>query len=318
MKDRIKSVAAAAALIFLGGIVLSLRVGATSEYDEQIFLLLRLPRTISAIAVGGGLAVAGALIQASLGNPLADPYTIGIASAAALGAVIGSLFKGHSMFGSGVFSFIFALGGLAVLSIWLRRSFRHATEVLLAGVVVGFFFTALASLFMALNDPATWSSSVVWLMGSLGRLSLAESVASLLLLLMISFVGWIHWKPLDLIAIDESSAESAGVDVAMFRKRIFLIIALMTAICVSTSGVIGFLGLIVPHALRRLGIRGHYLLIPFSFITGAGFLLCSDVFARVIARPSEIPVGVVLAIIGAPAFLVLARTRISSSKGVTS
>ncbi|MBI3556797.1 MAG: iron ABC transporter permease [Deltaproteobacteria bacterium] len=313
MNAKTKNIAAAAVLILLGGILLSLRVGATTEYDEQILLLLRMPRTIAAIAVGGGLAVAGTLIQASLGNPLADPYTIGIASAAALGAVIGSLFKGHPILGSGVFAFLFSMGGLTMLSIWLRRSFRHATEVLLAGVVVGFFFTALASLVMAMNDPAMWSSSVVWLMGALGRLSLAESVTSLLLMLIISTVGWFHWKPLDLIAIDETSAESSGVDVAMFRKRIFFMIALMTAICVSTSGVIGFLGLIVPHALRRLGIRGHFLLIPFSFVSGAGFLLCSDVFARVVARPSEIPVGVVLALIGAPAFLVLARSKISSN-----
>ena len=318
MNQKTKSIATAAILIFFGGVLLSLRVGATTEYDEQIFYLLRLPRTLSAIAVGGGLAVAGTLIQAGLGNPLADPYTIGIASAAALGAVIGSLFKGHPMLGSGFFALIFSLGGLAVLSIWLRRSFRHATEVLLAGVVVGFFFTALASLVMALNDPATWSTSVVWLMGTLGRLSLAESVASLLLICFISGVGWIHWKPLDLIAIDETSAEGAGVDVAMFRKRIFLIIAFLTAICVSTSGVIGFLGLIVPHALRRLGIRGHFLLIPFAFVTGAGFLLCSDVFARVVARPSEIPVGIVLAIIGAPAFLFLARASIAGTKDATS
>ncbi|MBI3544446.1 MAG: iron ABC transporter permease [Deltaproteobacteria bacterium] len=314
INERVKSIGVAAMMIFLGGVLLSLRVGATAEYDEQIFLLLRLPRTISAIAVGGGLAVAGTLIQASLGNPLADPYTIGIASAAALGAVLGSLIKGHPLLGASVLAFAFSIGGLLLLTAWLRRSFRHSTEVLLAGVVTGFFFTSLAALVMALNDPAAWSSSVVWLMGSLGRLSLAQAVAVLGVILIIVAVGWMHWKPLDLIAVDEVSAESAGVDVAMFRKRLFIVVALITAICVSASGVIGFLGLLVPHVLRRLGIRGHYLLIPFAFLAGGGFLLVSDAFARTVARPSEIPVGVILAIIGAPSFLYMARTIAPGSR----
>ena len=304
---REKSIGAAAGLILLGGILLSLRVGATAEYDEQILFLLRLPRTVSAVAVGGGLAVAGTLIQATLGNPLADPYTIGIASAAAVGAVIGSLFKGHPMLGSSVLAFVFSLGGLGVLAAWLRRSFRHPTEVLLAGVVTGFFFTSMASLIMALSDPAAWSSAIVWLMGGLGRLTSAEATVTLIMMIFLAGMGWAHWKPLDLLAIDDTAAESVGVEVEVFRKRLFILVALMTSICVAASGVIGFLGLIVPHALRRMGVRGHFTLIPLAFVGGAGLLLCADVVARVVARPSEIPVGVILAILGAPAFLYLAR-----------
>lgn len=308
-KSRNVTIASAALMILLGGTLLSLSVGATSEYDPQIFWLLRMPRTVSAIAVGGGLAVAGALIQASLGNPLADPFTIGIASAASLGAVIGSLAKAHPMLGAGTMAFAFALGALFALAAWLRRSFRHSTEVLLAGVVLGLFCTSLATLIMALADPATWSSAFIWMMGSLGRLSLSESVASLLTMVILCVVGWMHWKPLDLMAVDELSAEGAGVEVAVFRKRLLILVALITAICVSTAGVIGFLGLLVPHILRLLGIRGHHMLIPVSFVTGAGLLLCSDAAARLIARPSEIPVGVIMAVVGAPFFLILARRQ---------
>lgn len=309
MKNKVATVGTSAALILLGGIILSLRVGATSEYDPQIFLLLRLPRTISAVAVGGGLAVAGTLIQATFGNPLADPYTIGIASAAALGAVVGSLLQGHPLITGGIFAFTFSVVGLLALAGWLRRSFRHTSEILLAGVVAGFFFTSIATLIMALADPAQWSSAFIRMMGTLGNLGLAESVAAFLIIAIICYVGWMHWKPLDMIAIDETSAESAGVDVQLFRRRLFILVALLTAVCVSTAGVIGFLGLIVPHVLRRIGIRSHYLLIPLAYLIGAGFLLCSDVLARVVVRPSEIPVGIIMAIIGAPVFLVLARNE---------
>lgn len=298
----------AASLVFFAlGVALSLLVGAVSSFDKQIFWILRAPRTISAIAVGGGLAVAGTLVQASLGNPLADPYTIGIASAAALGAVLGSLIPGHQLISASSGAFVFALGSLFFLSIWLRKSFRHATEVLLVGVISGFFFSALATLVMALVDPAVWSSTLVWIIGTLGNLSLTESLVLLALMSIASFLGWLHWKPLDLIAIDELSAESAGVDVARVRKKLFMLTALITAMSVSVAGVIGFLGLIVPHLLRRLGVRSHFSLIPCSFIAGAALLLCSDVFARVIVRPSEIPVGVVMAILGAPFFLVFAK-----------
>jgi len=290
-------------------VLLSLNYGATKGYDPQIFWLLRVPRTISAVAVGGALAVAGALVQASLGNPLADPYTTGIASAAALGAVVGSLFPGHPLITSGFFAFWFSVGGLFILATWLRKSFRYATEVLLAGIVVGFFFSAAAMLVMALSDPAAWSSAILWLLGTLGQLSLSESVATLCLLLVTCTLGWMHWKPLDLISVDELTAESAGLDVANFRKRVFIIVALITAISVSVSGVIGFLGLIIPHVLRKAGIRSHLFLIPTAFLAGASFLLVCDVIARVIVRPAELPVGVVMAIVGAPLFLMIAKGR---------
>jgi iron complex transport system permease protein len=306
-KSREATLAAAAALILGGAALLSLNMGATVEYDPEIFWLLRVPRTISAIAVGGGLAVAGTLVQASLANPLAEPYTIGIASAAALGAVVGSISRGHQSVGSGMMAFFFALGALLFLASWLRGSFRRSTEVLLAGVVMGFFCTSAATLVMALMDPAQWSSAMVWMLGTLGKMTLSESVASLLVITFLCIVGWVHWKPLDLMAVDETSAEAAGVEVASLRRRMLVLVALITAIAVSTAGVIGFLGLIVPHVLRRLGLRRHYPLIPVAFLSGAALLLLSDTLARVVARPSELPVGVVMAVIGAPFFLMLVR-----------
>lgn len=307
MKTRTFKIALAAALIFVGGILLSLTIGATDGYDSQVFWLLRMPRTVSAIAVGGALAVAGALIQASMGNPLAEPYTIGIASAAALGTVVGRFLPSYAMVSTGVAALIFGMGAISLLAAWVRRGFRGPTDVLLAGVVLGFFCTSLATLLMALMDPAAWSSALFWILGSLGNLSLNESLAALVFLVITSCIGWLHWKPLDLMSVDDLTAESAGVDVAAFRKRVFFLVAVLTAVSVSAAGVIGFVGLVVPHTLRRLGVRNHAALIPLCFFTGAGLLLCSDVAARIVIRPSEIPVGVIMALVGAPFFLWIVR-----------
>jgi iron complex transport system permease protein len=309
MKSRNTSIVFAILFILAGGVLLSLTLGATQDYDPQIFWLLRMPRTITAIAVGGSLAVAGALIQASMGNPLAEPYTIGIASAAALGAVVGKAIPHHPLASSGIFAFVFAIGSISLLAAWLRRGFRAPTDILLAGVVLGFFCTSLATLLMAMMDPATWSSAMLWILGSLDRLTLSEATATLACLTILSVVGWIHWKPLDLTSIDDTTAESAGVDITSLRRRMFFIVALLTAVSVAVAGVIGFVGLIVPHVLRRLGLRHHITLIPVSFLLGAGLLLCSDVVARLVVRPSELPVGVVMAIIGAPFFLWIIRGR---------
>lgn len=294
--------------VLLAGILLSLAIGVADFYDPQVFWILRLPRTVLAIAVGGSLAVAGTLIQASMGNALAEPYTIGIASAAALGAVIGKLLPQFALVSSGVFAFLFSTIAISLLAAWLRRGLRSPTDIMLAGVVLGFFCTSVATLLMAVMDPATWASAMLWILGSLSRLSFVEAAAVLVVLTLFSFLGWLHWKPLDLISIDDLTAESAGVDVTKIRKRMFFLVAILTAVGVSAAGVIGFVGLIVPHTLRRVGIRRHFSLIPLAYIFGAATLLYSDIAARMLIRPSELPVGVVMVIVGAPFFLWLMRT----------
>lgn len=301
------------ALLLVVGAFVSLTIGATADYDPQIFWLLRVPRTLSAMAVGGGLAVAGAMIQSTMANPLAEPYTIGIASAAALGATLGKVLPFHPLLGSGALAFAFAIAGTLILVAWARRSFRQTTEVLLAGVVIGFFCTSAATLLTAVMDPATWASTMSWILGSLGGLSSHEAAAALALMLVAVLIGWIHSKPLDLMSIDDLTAESAGLDVGAFRKRLIVLVALMTALSVSIAGVIGFVGLIVPHSLRKLGVSSHRVLIPACFLSGAGLLLCSDTLSRVIVRPSEIPVGVVMTFVGAPFFLAIIRSRRSAS-----
>ena len=300
-------------ILMLSGALASLYMGAADAFDQQIFWILRLPRTIAGIAVGGGLAVAGAIVQASLGNPLADPFTLGIASAAALGSVIGALVGFAGFYTSGVFAFVFALTALFSMLIWLRHSFRNSTEILLAGLVSGLFFTSLATFVMVISDPAAWATNLGWLLGSLATLTEKEAFIALVVVIACSIYGWFHWKVLDLLSVDELMAETAGVDIAKYRRNIFILVSLMTAVCVTVAGIIGFVGFIIPHTLRVLGVRSHRVLIPSAFFAGAGVLLFSDVAARVVARPSELPVGIVMSLMGAPAFLALMKKRRSGA-----
>ncbi|MGE4232003.1 MAG: FecCD family ABC transporter permease [Bacteriovoracia bacterium] len=301
---------------FLVSTILSSWVGLFSTFDPQVFWMLRVPRVICAIAVGGGLAVAGTLIQAGLANGLADPFTTGVASAAALGAVVGTAIQSKivnntdfDLLTPSVFAFIFSLLVLFALIFWLRKRFRFATEILLSGTVTGFFCSSLATLLMIFLEPSTWFSAVNWLLGSFKILDIRQSVIVFSLVLASSFLSLLYWKQLDLLAVDELSAESAGVDVAVLRKKIFILVAWSTAVSVSVAGVIGFLGLLVPHFLRGLGIHSHRHLIPLSFLLGGGFLNISDLVAREVLYPSEIPVGVVMSVVGAPIFLILLRKR---------
>lgn len=287
---------------------LSVALGSASIWDQNILLTLRLPRTITGIAVGGGLAVTGTAIQAVLMNPLADPYIMGIASAGALGAVIGSLFHNVNPFwGSISLSFTFSLASLFILVLWLRSGFQNTRELLLAGVVAGFFFSSLSTLVMAMADPAAWTTSLSWLLGSLGHIGLEQSLIALFANVVLAIIIWFHSKPLDILSIDQELALSSGIDIEAVRKRVFILTALTTAICVSVAGVIGFVGLLVPHAFRFLGASSQRLLIPLCFIGGAGLLTASDAVARVIARPSEIPVGVVMSLVGGPIFIFMIK-----------
>ncbi len=298
-----------ATLLAVFGVLMSLFMGASSAFDAQVFWLLRVPRTLCGFAIGGGLALAGTLVQASLSNPIADPYALGIASAAALGAILSNLFFTTQVFGTSAFAFLFALAALLGLFFWLRKSFRSSSEILLVGIISGLFFSSLCTFLMALSDPSSWSSNISWLLGSLSAPSLLEAVISTLIILSCLLISWTLWKPLDLLSTSELLAENSGVDVVRIRKIVFIIIALITAISVSIAGVIGFLGFIVPHALRRSGIKSHSRLIPISYLCGSGILLCSDVLARSLTRPAELPVGVIMALLGAPAFLALFRNR---------
>ncbi len=278
--------------------------------DWEIFMQVRLPRVCLAVIVGAALACAGAVLQGMLRNPLADPYILGISSGAGLGAMIaimlgiGATFLGISS--QSTFAFCGAM--FTVWLVWFIGRFAGSsqmTALLLAGVVVNSFFSAVIMFLASIAKEKKVYSTIFWLMGTMIEASptvlwLAATLvaAGIAVLLAIS-------AQMNAISFGDEEARSLGVSTQRVRFVSFAVSAFITAVAVSLSGLIGFVGLIVPHAVRLVFGPDHRLLLPMSCITGAVFLLAADTVARVIVAPAQLPVGVVTAMVGGPFFLFL-------------
>jgi iron complex transport system permease protein len=285
--------------------------GGGDPVRRDIVVGLRAPRALLGALVGGGLALAGATFQALLRNPLAEPYILGISGGAAAAAVT-VLTLGLA--GIGSWALPAAAFGGALLAIALVFAVARAADraldvrvLLLAGVVVGAFFTAIIALVLALSDAPTVRSAVLWMMGSLAGaewrsvwIAAAYTLPACGLLLALA-------RPLNLLAIGEETAAYLGADVERVKRVAFATASLVTAAGVAVAGVIGFVGLVIPHAVRLVIGSDHRALLPLSFLGGAAFLVLADLVARVVLAPGEIPIGVVTALTGVPVFLVLLR-----------
>ena len=284
--------------------------GAQDNTQSIILWQVRVPRVLLAFMVGGSLAAVGASLQALLRNPLADPYVIGISSGAALGAAVAILFGvGLSVFGLSVLPFCAFLGALVSLFIVYRiavsyRSFSIHT-LLLGGVVLNAIFSALILFLTSLADPYKASGMYAWLMGSLTGPDF--QTVSILAVYLVLGVGVLisQARSLNLLTLGEEAARSLGVEVERVKRVIFAASALLTGSVVAFSGLIGFVGLIVPHAVRLVFGADHRLLLIASGIVGGTFLMIADTVARTLLSPTEIPVGVVTALVGGPIFLYL-------------
>jgi iron complex transport system permease protein len=294
--------------------ILALRYGTVSDLDSRIVMELRLPRALLASAVGLGLAVSGATLQALFTNPLCEPYTLGISSGAALGAVLGATLGFNFVLGGLLGSaFLGALVFAGVLYLISTRRGVNNLGLLLAGVMLGFLGSSLVALWMAVSDANGIQSAILWLMGDLSRARLHGAIVSLAMALVLSFTIWTSWRSLDALMMGEEGAASLGVAVPQARRHLILMSSLLIGLCVSGSGMIGFVGLVVPHFARRFAGSLHLKLLPLCAILGAATLTFADVLARVIAKPYELPVGVVTALIGAPLFLWIMIQRRSTS-----
>lgn len=298
------------------GEVLGALVGRGEQTVADIVLRIRLPRVLVAVLVGGGLAMAGATFQALLRNPLAEPYILGISGGASVGAVL-VLALGLAAEGSWVLP-LAAFAG-AILAILLV--FRVATAtgrsmdvrvLLLAGVVVAAFFSACIAFILSISSARTVQSAVLWIMGSLAAadwravaLTAAYTLPAALLLTGLA-------RPLNLMAIGEETARYLGADVEAVKRLALAVAALITASGVAVAGVIGFVGLVVPHAVRMLTGSDHRTLLPLSFLAGAAFLALADLAARLLLAPTEIPIGVITAFVGVPFFLLLLRRSVTA------
>lgn len=304
---------------WLFSFVLALRWGASPDADPTLIAQLRLPRAILASAVGMGLSVAGAALQALFANPLCDPYTLGVSSGAALGAVVGASLgiswmvaglAGSAFLGSALFSLI-----LYFIS---RNSRQSNLALLLSGVMLGFLGSSLVSLWMAFSDPNGIQGALFWLLGDLSRARLQGAILTWVGAAGLVFAIWARSRELDALLMGVEGALALGVPVAQVRRGLILLISFLVALCVSASGMIGFIGLVVPHFARNFAGSLHRKLLPLVAILGASALTAADAAARMVARPYELPVGVMTALIGSPLFLwvILKKARALIEEGV--
>ena len=290
------------------------RLAAQGSGDAQlayIFWHLRLPRVVLGAVVGCALTVAGGALQGLLMNPLADPYLVGVSAGAALGASAAMvLHLGGFAGGAGRALIAFAAGaGTMVGVIWLARVQRRIERdaFILAGVVVGSFLWALVTLLMTIAG-ADLQTVVFWLMGNLyGQADWAVVNVAAILAIGGSVGLYAYARDLNVLALGEEQARQLGVETEALKKAVIILSALITAAAVSVSGLIGFVGLVVPHMARRLVGPDHRVLLPVAGLLGASFLVWADTLARGIGE--MFPVGVLTAVLGAPFFFYLLKAR---------
>jgi iron complex transport system permease protein len=274
--------------------------------DAQIFFIARLPRALAAALVGGTLAAAGVVFQGLLRNPLATPYTLGVSAGASLGAMVAITFGSAWMVG-GVASASLLGAFLAVAIVYAMASGRHrgmsTTVLLLAGVTLNAFFSALILFVQYLSDFAQTFRALRWLMGDLDVAGY-QPILYALPLVAVAFIAfaWLA-RPLNLLSIGPEAAGTRGVNVERAQRVAFFSASLATGAAVAVGGPIGFVGIIVPHLVRLVVGADHRLVLPASTLFGATFLVVCDVIARTIFAPIELPVGIITAIIGGPFFL---------------
>ena len=275
-----------------------------------IILKIRLPRVILAGLVGFSLSLGGVVFQALLRNPLADPFILGVSSGSAFGAVLGIVFGLSFSLGVPMMSFAGALLTIYLLMILgARRMGMESSTILLTGVIINAFFTAIIMFFISISADARLHSMLYWLYGDLSQSRYGPLAVIAPVLVIASVILYRFSRHLNLITAGEETALQLGMEVERAKKTCFLVVSLIIGLVVAFSGLIGFIGLIVPHLGRMVFGSDHRLLIPVSALGGASFLIAADTLARTIISPSELPVGVITAFMGAPFFIYLLRKK---------
>jgi len=287
---------------------------------SNIVMNIRLPRVILAGLVGASLAIAGASFQGLLRNPLADPYTLGVSSGASVGAVI-TLFFGVSLPFAGLFtlpllSIIFAFLTIIIVLIFARRIDRgmKVETIILTGIIFSSFLGALISLMIALTGDEI-RQIIGWLLGSVSMRGWEYIQIILPFFLVGSLLLLINGRELNAMSFGEEKAQHIGVNVQRRKMLVLIAGSILSGAAVAVSGTIGFVGLVIPHLTRLLWGPDHRHLLPLSLLTGSGFLVLADLLARTIITPTELPIGVITSIIGAPVFAIILMNRRTESRG---
>lgn len=283
-------------------------ISSESSLSSQVLQEIRVPRTLAAFVTGGLLALSGAIMQVLLRNPLADPYILGISGGAAVGAlsaiVVGTtgFWLSNAAFAGALFSIFLVFGIANKFGNW------SVTRLLLTGVVVSAGWGAVINILLTTSSNNNVQSMLFWLMGDLSQSSVNPAHY---ILLLIGLVGGIAVsRSLNVLIRGELLAVSLGVNMTSLRLLLFFSASIFTATAVTIAGSVGFVGLIIPHMLRLAGARDHRILIPSCVLLGGSFLVLADSLARTLIAPQQLPVGVVTAVIGVPAFIMILRSTI--------
>jgi iron complex transport system permease protein len=283
-----------------------------SPTEEAILWEIRVPRVVLAALVGAMLALAGATYQGVFRNPLADPYLLGVAAGAGLGATIAIAYLPDGLRGQRALPIAAFVGGAVAVMLTYAvgrsaRRERDAATLVLAGVTVAAFFTAWQT-FVQQQNSETLQQVYSWILGNIPSTGWSDVVLILPYVAVATVVILALRRVVDVLSLGDDEAATLGVDVRRVRLALVVAATLGTAAAVAVSGLIGFVGIIVPHAVRLLSGVGYRALLPLSVIIGAGFLVLADVIARTALSPAEIPLGVVTAFFGAPFFALVLRT----------
>ena len=268
---------------------------------------LRAPRVLAAFACGGLLAFAGALLQVLLRNALADPYILGVSSGASLGALV-AVTLGAGPIATNTAALASALAAIVIVfGVGFRGGESNVYRLLLTGVVLATGFSALVSLMLVMAPQAQVKGMLYWLMGDLA--DAGDPTAAWIVFALAIALGIAYATRLDLLALGETKARALGVAVPALRTGVFFSAALATVAAVMLGGAIGFIGLMAPHAIRLLGVAEHRALLPLAVLLGGGLLTVADTAARTLWAPQQLPVGVLTALIGVPAMLILLKRK---------
>lgn len=294
----------------VGGLI---DIDSITSSQHSIIWSVRLPRVLLAVIVGAGLSISGASFQGLLKNPMADPYILGISSGAALGAAIAIIMKLEAAFmgfsGISIMAFIGALIAVTlVYNIGRIRSHVPVTTLLLAGVAVGQFLTAITSLLMVIYNR-DMTKIIYWTLGSLAGKGWNPITTMSIPLIVAMGILLFFSRDINIMLTGEESAKSLGVNVERIKVYVLLLGTFITSMAVSVSGIIGFVGLIIPHIVRLIVGPDHRILLPASAIVGSIFMVFTDTIARTVISPMEIPVGIITAIFGGPFFIYLLRSK---------
>jgi iron complex transport system permease protein len=277
---------------------------------EIIVWDIRLPRILLAGLVGAALAVAGTTYQGLFRNPLADPYLIGVAQGAGLGAILGFLLP--QSFPVAIVPLLAFTGAIAAVAIvyFIARVGKTlpVTTLILAGVALGAFLAAITSYLMIVSGDRL-HDIVSWLLGTFSMTSWWQVTMVLPYIVIGTIVIWIYARPLNVMQLDEDQAQQLGINVEKVNLILLAAATLITAAAVCFCGIIGFVGIIIPHAMRLIWGPDHRFLLPLATFSGASFLILADTVARTMMAPTEMPVGVITAFVGAPFFLYLLRRK---------